>query len=421
MRKCKLGLHVLCLLGAFALAPRVQGQWLPVKGSLQKDVQITEETERRIVLYNEAENVGLVITVSKEADSDIYGGLELKRGGNPYRVWVITEKYWQKFPDRRNVGAAFFRASFLITLQAEADLTNPASVSPLPEMTKANAGNDSTPAQTFAERATKANALPEAEATTFAVAESVRVPQPEHVLPPSPSAPAPLIKTSVQSAKVDKRKEKALYDREVWKARQPRVSAQVGLAPESTTPELTQDNSQKLSDTKQNDTTRAVTALDKASNQKLAEPRSVVLWPEIRGKISSFVYYTGALVAFLVFPVMTLFAFSSVFRARLCIWRDDYDGAMRIYERALERRPHKIKFNAALANLYLRLGRSDERAMNVYKTILQLNIKTSHREKINAIVAQQLLAEGRTDSDAIEILEKALNSELLRQNRTDKK
>ena len=102
---------------------------------------------------------------------------------------------------------------------------------------------------------------------------------------------------------------------------------------------------------------------------------------------------------------------SPVARARLHLMRGNFATATLIYEGLLARNPGKVKLYPVLANIYLQQGRSDENAMKVYKTILQLNLTTAYRDEINAIVAQKYLTEGRTDSDAIEILESALIAE----------
>jgi hypothetical protein len=39
--------------------------------------------------------ISLVVAASPVPEADVYGDLEARRGGNPYRVWVATEKFWQ--------------------------------------------------------------------------------------------------------------------------------------------------------------------------------------------------------------------------------------------------------------------------------------------------------------------------------------
>ena len=122
-------------------------------------------------------------------------------------------------------------------------------------------------------------------------------------------------------------------------------------------------------------------------------------------------WYVGGVALLLALPVLGMMMFSPTMRARIHIFRDNYAAAVKIYENILARFPNRVKLYPRLANLYLLMGRNDERAMKVYKMVLQLNLATRSREEINAIVAQQYLLEGRTDSDAIEVLEDALRAE----------
>jgi tetratricopeptide (TPR) repeat protein len=113
----------------------------------------------------------------------------------------------------------------------------------------------------------------------------------------------------------------------------------------------------------------------------------------------------------LVLPALGLALFSPSVRAHFCTLRADYAGAAQIYEKLLARNPKRVNLYPKLANLYLILGRMDERALKIFKTILQLNLATPNLEQINTIVAQHFLTEGRTDSDAIQVLEDALKAE----------
>ena len=126
---------------------------------------------------------------------------------------------------------------------------------------------------------------------------------------------------------------------------------------------------------------------------------------------NSFSVYLGGAAALLILPLLGLAAFSPATRARLLYLRGNYVVAAQIYEKVLARNPGKMKLYPALANIYLLLGRHDESALKIYKTVLQLNLATHNREQMNVIVAQKYLVEGRTDSEAIEILEGALKVE----------
>lgn len=128
----------------------------------------------------------------------------------------------------------------------------------------------------------------------------------------------------------------------------------------------------------------------------------------------SFFPTTGVLVVLIIVPILGFLVLSPTIRAKYYIWRNDPNAAALVYETALARRPNRVTVYPPLANIYLRQGRKDERAMKVYRTVLQLNIPVRNREEINSIVATNYLTEGRTDSDAIEVLEKQLAVELNR-------
>jgi tetratricopeptide (TPR) repeat protein len=136
------------------------------------------------------------------------------------------------------------------------------------------------------------------------------------------------------------------------------------------------------------------------------------------GKTSNKSFGTGTMLAagFVLF-VIGFIVISPTSRMAFHMWRKNYLAAAGVFEKLLERHPQKIQHYAPLAELYLRLGRNDERALKVYKTVLQLNLATRKRDEINALVAQNYLNEGRMDTDAIEVLEVALKSEMRKQNR----
>ncbi|MCA9731656.1 hypothetical protein KC799_05985, partial [candidate division KSB1 bacterium] len=86
-------------------------------------------------------------------------------------------------------------------------------------------------------------------------------------------------------------------------------------------------------------------------------------------------------------------------------------AAVRLYERMLSRRPSQMWIYPRLANLYLALGRTDKQALEIFKSVLELNLAIRRRDEISSIVAQNVISESRTDLDAIKTLEKALEME----------
>ena len=126
----------------------------------------------------------------------------------------------------------------------------------------------------------------------------------------------------------------------------------------------------------------------------------------------SAIFWGGVFVSLLVLPVVGLFLFSPTVRARYYILRGNYAGAAQIYEKLLEKNPGRLKLYSVLADLYLLLGRRDEKALNLFKTIMRLNLNTPKQNEINAVLTQNYLQEGKTDDDAIQILEAALKKEI---------
>jgi tetratricopeptide (TPR) repeat protein len=92
--------------------------------------------------------------------------------------------------------------------------------------------------------------------------------------------------------------------------------------------------------------------------------------------------------------------------------RRNYEAAARIYERMLERHPWRAKLYLQLSNIYLLLGKNDERAMKAYRAVLPLQLDTPFREAINLLVAQKYIREERMDDEVIPVLEDALKTEL---------
>jgi tetratricopeptide (TPR) repeat protein len=129
-------------------------------------------------------------------------------------------------------------------------------------------------------------------------------------------------------------------------------------------------------------------------------------------------YIYGTIAAIIAGPLFGFMMFSPSVKARLCLLKGDYKGAAQIYEKVLARNPDRVKLYPALANLYLLMGRHDESALKVYKTILNLNLATNNRDEITATVGQHYLSEGRTDSDALGVLENLLKAEQRKQGKT---
>lgn len=92
-------------------------------------------------------------------------------------------------------------------------------------------------------------------------------------------------------------------------------------------------------------------------------------------------------VIFTLVPVLLL-AFSFQLRLRYFLKRGELRRAAQLYESVLQRAPQRLKLYPPLADLYLRLQRTDPAAIKVFKAVQQLNLPTPHRAAIDAILAE---------------------------------
>ena len=107
---------IILLFGFFANSP-VQGQWKILKKFVQKDVTILKESSESLVLYNKALQDSVVLAQTPKVDCDIYASTEQKRGSNPYRIWVVTEKFRKNPKLPKKLWGKFFKTSFLKLLR----------------------------------------------------------------------------------------------------------------------------------------------------------------------------------------------------------------------------------------------------------------------------------------------------------------
>lgn len=151
------------------------------------------------------------------------------------------------------------------------------------------------------------------------------------------------------------------------------------------------------------------------SQRENAPSRQIEALQPRQSKRSS-LYPLGVTVTIVLVPLFGLMFLAPTARANFYLWRRNYPAAARTLEKLLERHPKRAGLYGPLAELYLQLGRNDERALRVYQTVLRLNLPTRRRDEINTLLAQKYLAEGRTDSEVIEVLENALKVESRNQN-----
>ena len=95
-------------------------QWDKLKRFIQTDVVIVEETEAKLVLFHKTLSDTIFLSSELAEDSDIYSKLSQKRGGNPYRVWQATDKFWNNPRRPKATWGKYFSSSFLKILRSPA-------------------------------------------------------------------------------------------------------------------------------------------------------------------------------------------------------------------------------------------------------------------------------------------------------------
>jgi tetratricopeptide (TPR) repeat protein len=144
--------------------------------------------------------------------------------------------------------------------------------------------------------------------------------------------------------------------------------------------------------------------------------------PETSDSPNTMLVIAATIFAVVGLPVLGITIFSPNARARIHFLKGNYLKAAQIYERILAKHPEKLKIYTTLANIYLLLGRNDERAFRVFTMLINLNLAPHLHGQINSVMTQKYLNDGSVKSvdpdDAIEELERALKSEMDRQNQT---
>lgn len=396
------------ILAVGAMTKPAPAQWATVIRSLQPEVRIAEKAATRLVLYHSALKAPLVMTIAQEIDSDIFGDRETRRGGNPYRIWVTTEKFWNTPALAEDGGRKFFRESFVKTLRRfhRDDQTNIPVAKPQKAIT---AKEDSMPhlvLQPLPGEAIEEKARVAPEDSTLMRFETVSVKAESLANLPESTAVTGVKKARSSASARAKQGEtahnlKAAVTRPAYPAIEPlpttREHDRIDSAGIAVPPARFSDSFKGTAET-------ATTGIDSLPH-----------------RISSKPFLLGPFFAALILLSCFVFLISlPATRARIHLWRGNPAAAAKIYEHKLQQNPQKVKLYLPLANIYLKMQRKDENAIKIYKTILQLNLATEEREKFSEMVAQKYLAEGRTDAEVIEVLETALKAESRKQSRDEK-
>jgi len=426
----------------FAASMEAQAQWSSLKPSLQGDVLIVKETKTRLVLYHRSPGDSLILTSSQEHDSDIYGAFEVRRDGNPYRVWVATEKFFNNPHFSGAAGKNFFREAFLKTLRQDEPMAEPAHrrFSPATERFDVTSAPDS--GGTRIEKAGAKKFTIENVKTELSALDSLPPMEKKDSLqialnqPRKAEQPAEKVFEASSSSRDVRRKlvEVKNGPRSGKIARQTPPRAEV-VPSYALLDSLYQS---ALAAMEKEDWRQAAFNLEKIQilqpnyrevidlfartrvNLASAGKPEVSAEPQkntgpnvfVGGAIAAF----GAFIALIVLPFIGVILISPTARVHYHIFRGQYAEAAKIYEKLLVRRPSRKKLYPALANLYLRLGRRDEAALKIYEMALQFNLADHNREEINSIVSNNYLTKGRTDASVIEVLENALKAERLKHN-----
>lgn len=405
MGKTKRMLVLAGVLAVCAMTGGAHAQWATIKSSLQPNVRILEETATRLVLYDEAHQLQMIITKTPQSGSDIYADGEARRGGNRYRVWTTTALFWSKPAFAEDGGKKFFTNSFAQTLRPPAPEQTLLPVSEPPEQPITKLDTTPQPVERYAQKDPKT-----AETDT-----SLQVIAPVIARPESTKIISEVATASAKSARAEKSRPasgtaKSNIQPPSRETKSERTASRPNLLPpRPAIPSRPQPREERRSDSvaiaaaplatpepiAPSQETHALAETDSAFSQRLGSS------PVLLGEIFAGLILLSSFVFILTLPTT---------RARFLQWRGNDLAAAEIYEKRLTKSPHRVKLYLALAKIYLRMGKTDGSAMKIYKTILQLNLATHEREKFSAIVAQQYLAEGRTDSEALEIIESALKN-----------
>ncbi len=144
------------------------------------------------------------------------------------------------------------------------------------------------------------------------------------------------------------------------------------------------------------------------AKEKLNTTKAPGAGPNTGLALNNVAYLGGAVAALIVLPVFGFLIFAPTSRARFHYLRGHYVKAATVYERMLARHPERLKYYATLANIYLILGRNDDRALRVFRMLLDLNLAKNIHPQINTMLSQKYLSDGRKEDEAIKMLENEL-------------
>lgn len=102
---------ILCTLSC--MAGPAHAQWDKIKKFVQPSVEFLTESKERLVLFQAELKDSVVISFDKVKGADIYSKMAMRRGSNPYRVWVASKEFWDDPKRPKKKWGKFFRSDFL--------------------------------------------------------------------------------------------------------------------------------------------------------------------------------------------------------------------------------------------------------------------------------------------------------------------
>ncbi len=121
----------------------------------------------------------------------------------------------------------------------------------------------------------------------------------------------------------------------------------------------------------------------------------------------SSLFFSGIFLTLVFFPLLGYIVFVPQARARAFTLIGKHHLAANIYEHLLQQNPGKIKLYPPLANAYLLNGRRDQKALELFSTILKLNLNIPNRKKLEQIIQNKYLVKGSASSEAISAYQSA--------------
>jgi len=124
-------------------------------------------------------------------------------------------------------------------------------------------------------------------------------------------------------------------------------------------------------------------------------------------------YIAGSLAISLAILTVVAVTVSPMARARAYLLVGKPLAAAKIYERLIEKDPVRLNVYPLLANIYLMLNRRDEKAIQVYKKVLKLNLPASNLSQMNSIVTNHYISDPQAshEDETVQLLKRALHEE----------